>query len=109
MNIATTFPRCLAEEETIRHALFNISHSKRIWRLLNIPTLLGHQFTNDAEENLSFLVDTFSNHTLTIRQKLILLWLIWRIWKARNNLSLTNLERVPQRWSYKQRQRLMNG
>lgn len=76
MNIDANCPRCLNEEELINHVLFKFSYTTMIWRISNSPIIVGHHFTDDAEENISFLVDTFSNNNLIDQQKLTPLWLI---------------------------------
>ena len=85
MNIDSLCSRCQTEEETINHVLFTCPYVDSIWRLSNSPFLTGHTFSQDTEENLSFRIDSFSSNNLTEEQRITPFWLIWRIWKARNN------------------------
>ena len=86
MDIDPHCPRCPTEEETINHVLFTCPYAASIWSLSNFPWLPGHTFSQDTEENISFLINSFSSNTLNTEQRLAPFWLIWRLWKARNNL-----------------------
>jgi len=85
------------EEESINHALFTCPYAHRIWRLLNALLLANHSFTNDSEESITFLVDNFSNKNLSEEERLIPFWIIWRIWKARNNFVFNKYWESPSR------------
>ncbi|KAL9858097.1 putative reverse transcriptase zinc-binding domain-containing protein [Arabidopsis thaliana] len=60
MDIDPHCPRCPTEEETINHVLFTCPYAASIWSLSNFPWLP--------------------------EQRLAPFWLIWRLWRARNNL-----------------------
>jgi len=85
MNIDPICSRCSLEEESICHVLFNYPYATTTWKLAKLSYLSGHTFSNDVEENISVLIDSISNNNLTEQQKLLPFWLIFRIWKARNN------------------------
>lgn len=97
MNIDPYCPRCHKEEESICHVLFKCPYANIIWRLSNTPLLSMHQFTNDVEENISLLVNCYHNTGFTEQQKLAPFWLLWRIWKARNNLVFNKFRESPSR------------
>ncbi|AAC13594.1 contains similarity to reverse transcriptase-like proteins [Arabidopsis thaliana] len=94
MNISPYCSRCLTEEESICHVLFTCPYAMRIWRLSNLPQLTGLSITHDVEENIS-LLDAYYNNNHTTQQKVIHFWLIWKIWKAHNNLVLNNYRECP--------------
>lgn len=97
MNIDPYCPRCHKEEESICHVLFKCPYANINWRLSNTPVLTSRQFTDDLEENISLIVDSYHNSNLTEQQKLDPFWLLWRIWKERNNLVFNKFRESPSR------------
>ncbi|KAL9294112.1 putative ribonuclease H domain, reverse transcriptase zinc-binding domain-containing protein [Arabidopsis thaliana] len=97
MTIDSTCSRCLLGDESINHVLFTCPYAARIWRLANVQAISGHSFSDDTEENISLLVDSFSCRNLTEEQRITPLWLIWRIWKARNKFVFENFRECPLR------------
>ncbi|KAG7587712.1 Reverse transcriptase zinc-binding domain [Arabidopsis suecica] len=85
MHIDTTCPRCRREEESINHALFTCPFATMVWRLSNSIPLHGTVFSPEFDTNISLLLSLTTNQTLQDDQKLLPFWLLWRIWKSRNN------------------------
>lgn len=90
MSIDPICPRCRRENETINHALFTCPSSTMIWRLSNIFSSRPHTMSEDIEENISNFLNLFQLNHMTEVQKLLPFWLLWRIWKSRNNLVFNN-------------------
>ncbi|XP_024006491.1 uncharacterized protein LOC112083001 [Eutrema salsugineum] len=78
--------RCGLQDETINHLLFECPVSNMMWRLANLPIPSILCPSPSCEENIRSLIDLQGDRTLTVEQSLIPLWLLWRIWKSRNNL-----------------------
>lgn len=97
MQIDSNCHRCRNEQETINYVLFSCPNAKMVWHLSSAPILQAHQFSNDVEDNINYIIDLYQNPTLTINQKLIPIWLLWRIWKARNKLVFKKFSESPSR------------
>lgn len=90
MSIDSMCPRCLREEETINHALFTCSGSIMAWRLANSPLTGLHMMSENIEENIASILNLSQDNRLTTVQKFLPFWLLWRLWKSRNNLVFNN-------------------
>ncbi|XP_024004501.1 uncharacterized protein LOC112081884 [Eutrema salsugineum] len=80
-----TCQRCGREEETINHLLFECPVSNMVWRLANLPITCLYRPSLDCEENIRALVDIQSHQGISDHQKILPFWILWRIWKSRNN------------------------
>ncbi|XP_020875826.1 uncharacterized protein LOC110227063 [Arabidopsis lyrata subsp. lyrata] len=95
MRIESHCPRCPTAEETINHVLFQCPFAKMVWQLSNTPILQTHRFDDDTEDNVSHIINSYQNKNLTLSQKLVPIWLLWRIWKARNKLVFNKFLESP--------------
>lgn len=86
MNLDPICQRCGLAEETIDHCFFTCPDSICIWRLSNLP-FMGPLLTNDSMDNkIGFLLNIQGVQSLSLYQRLLPFWLLWRIWKKRNFL-----------------------
>ncbi|KAL9295794.1 putative ribonuclease H domain, reverse transcriptase zinc-binding domain-containing protein [Arabidopsis thaliana] len=85
MRIDPTCSRCRQANESINHALFTCPFATIAWRLADIQSLQTNSFSDDIEDNISTVLSLTHDNTSTDFQKLLSFWLLWRIWKARNN------------------------
>lgn len=90
MQIDSTCPRCRNSVESINHALFTCSVSSMVWRLSNTPFYGSQMTSDDLEENFIHVLNLLQSSTLTEVQKLLPFWLLWRLWKSRNNVVFNN-------------------
>ncbi|XP_024004928.1 uncharacterized protein LOC112082067 [Eutrema salsugineum] len=81
-----TCQRCGLADETINHHFFEFPVSHIAWRLSKIPISCLLQPSQDLEDNIKTLLDFQSATGLTEYQRLHPFWLMWRLWKSRNNL-----------------------
>lgn len=77
--------RCCVDDESINHLLFICPFSFQTWRLSHLSYL--HQFypSNNLEENLKNFLSIQAENELTLAQKILPFWIMWRIWKSRND------------------------
>lgn len=86
MNINPVCPRCGRCNESINHALFTCTSSIVIWRLSNLSCVRPHSLSDNLEDNFTNILNSLQNNLLSDIEKLLPFWLLWRIWKSRNNL-----------------------
>ncbi|XP_010468701.1 PREDICTED: uncharacterized protein LOC104748809 [Camelina sativa] len=89
--IETICKRCKQSDETINHTLFTCPSLQTIWNLANLPLQNSFDIT-DHELNISYLLSLYKDSSLSLEQKLLPFWLIWNIWKGRNNFVFNNKE-----------------
>ena len=65
------------------------------WRLSDSSLIRNQLMTNDFEENISSILNSLQDTTMTDLHKLLPFWLIWRIWKARNNAVFNKFRESP--------------
>ncbi|XP_020881874.1 uncharacterized protein LOC110228545 [Arabidopsis lyrata subsp. lyrata] len=65
------------------------------WRLSGTPAFQSHQPFNDVEENISKLLDVYDSPHISKALKLSQFWILWRIWKARNNFVFNQYRESP--------------
>uniref|UniRef100_A0A1J3E5Y1 Putative mitochondrial protein n=1 Tax=Noccaea caerulescens TaxID=107243 RepID=A0A1J3E5Y1_NOCCA len=83
--------RCGLAAETINHALFECPPALQVWALSPIPTPM-HVFPIDALlTNIAHLFWHLPNDDSV----LIYPWLLWYVWKARNDKLFSNIDREP--------------
>ncbi|XP_010513204.1 PREDICTED: uncharacterized protein LOC104789164 [Camelina sativa] len=87
--------RCGSEVETINHALFECVRSRLIWELSPVQlSLTGFPF-GSVYSNLDYLYsNTFSNSGGS-GICYMLPWILWTIWKDRNNKVFQGIEAEP--------------
>ena len=96
--IDTQCPRCSNHPESVNHLFFTCPLSVQTWRSNQVTLGFSSSLTDDLETNMRFIFNLQSLPQLNPEQKLVTpFWMLWKIWKSRNNLifnSVTiNLER----------------
>ncbi|KAG7586300.1 Reverse transcriptase zinc-binding domain [Arabidopsis thaliana x Arabidopsis arenosa] len=95
MTIDPICSRCGLSDETINHVFFECPHSLLVWRKANIPLRQMHNLSDDIDELIKTFVDLQNNHVLTKEDQLLPFWILWRIWKARNNFVFNKFREDP--------------
>ncbi|KAG7548661.1 Ribonuclease H-like superfamily [Arabidopsis suecica] len=83
--------RCGASEETINHTLFQCHPARQIWALSQIPTAIGIFPTESNFTNLDHLFWRIPTEV----DSSAFPWIIWYIWKARNEKIFENIDTDP--------------
>ncbi|XP_010467994.1 PREDICTED: uncharacterized protein LOC104747994 [Camelina sativa] len=84
-------PVCGYEEETINHTLFECHSARQVWALSLFPTAQGVFPSTSVLTNLDFFFWRFKD----IPSHEIFPWILWYIWKARNDKLFSNLDSNP--------------
>lgn len=88
INVDPLCKRCCTELETINHVLFECIHAKAVWRCSHFQ-----QFDNPAtelEDNLKIILDIMKTSTLPPQVCFFPCWILWFLWKSRNELIFEN-------------------
>lgn len=78
-------PRCDADEETRNHLLFECPPSVQTWALVNIPHAPGLFPCDSIYSNLDHVLWRTKDYAIPDSISAIVLWVLWYIWKARND------------------------
>lgn len=80
-------PRCGFREETVNHVLFQCPFARLVWALSPLAPLFYHVPTDSLYSNFAscLLMDSPEGREVH-SQHAIWPWLIWRLWKARNEI-----------------------
>lgn len=95
--IASALVVLVPRPETVNHLFFMCPLSVQTWRSNQVTLGYSATFTDDLDNNMRRLFDLQSSSTLTLEQKLTPFWILWKIWKLRNNLIFKNQVINPQR------------
>lgn len=88
-------PRCGAEDESLNHLLFECPPALQVWALSSVPTIPG-VFPNSALfTNIDFLFWRAKELGATDEQLEPMPWIMWYIWKARNDKAFDGKEISP--------------
>lgn len=88
-------PRCGHLEKTINHVIFTCPPASQSWALSNIPSALGMFPSCNIMENLDYLFWHIPNRDNAIEAVRVYPWIMWYIWKARNDKLFNNVDWSP--------------
>ncbi|KAG7576566.1 Ribonuclease H domain [Arabidopsis thaliana x Arabidopsis arenosa] len=87
--------KCCQEEETVNHILFTCPFANAVWR--HVYSLVGQiRFSYSLEDNLRRLLLRATHPSLNTSQRLAPFWIMWRLWKSRNDFLFQKIIRSPQ-------------
>ncbi|XP_019087569.1 PREDICTED: uncharacterized protein LOC109127391 [Camelina sativa] len=95
MNLDPICPRCFKADETIEHILFQCIHAKEVWELSNIPIHLLLPATFTSEQFIAMLLDSIYDSDIPSITKQLPFWILWHIWKSRNNFTFNSIQDKP--------------
>lgn len=82
-----TYPqcrRCCNDEESMHHLFFNCDYAQAIWRGARMPNLELIDPHASFETKFRVILNSNLNSQLFSFQRQLPLWILWRIWKSRN-------------------------
>ncbi|KAJ0234830.1 Reverse transcriptase zinc-binding domain-containing protein [Hirschfeldia incana] len=88
-------PRCGAEEETPNHLLFECPPSAQTWALADIPHSPGLFPCSSIYSNLDHVLWRSNSRMIPDNIRARIPWLIWYIWKARNDKAFNGKDVTP--------------
>lgn len=81
-----TCQRCGADDETINHILFECPPTAQCWAVASIPTTPGDFPCSSIYVNFDTLLGYVTDSRLQATNVSVFPWLMWFIWKARNDM-----------------------
>lgn len=90
-----TCKRCGAETESINHLLFECPMASQVWDLSLIPTLPGRFPCTSLYANIDYLLLRIKDQGIHADVMAPIPWILWYIWKARNEKKFTNKDVTP--------------
>ncbi|XP_010425346.1 PREDICTED: uncharacterized protein LOC104710431 [Camelina sativa] len=73
------------QEESINHLLFQCSYARQVWAISPISAPQGGEWVDLLYTNMYYVLNIKSQHPQLEGLDIIVPWLLWRIWKARND------------------------
>ncbi|CAA7017868.1 unnamed protein product [Microthlaspi erraticum] len=86
MKVQNVCQACGLDGESINHLFFTCSFSRQVWALSVLP-LPKSGFSESVYENISYLLDQSKNVLLPQEVRRRFPWVIWFLWKNRNDLA----------------------
>ncbi|XP_048628884.1 uncharacterized protein LOC125599899 [Brassica napus] len=88
-------PRCGCAEETINHTIFTYPPAMQCWALSTIPSVLGVFPSENLYTNMDYLLSRSNTGGTMEELTRVFPWIIWYIWKARNEKLFNGREFSP--------------
>lgn len=86
--------RCHHNDESINHMLFKCPYASTVWNNSHHPVSSLLYPENSLEENISQILVAISNAS-NKDQKHMPFWILWHIWKSRNDLIFNKISWEP--------------
>ena len=88
-------PRCGCAEETINHTIFTCPPAMQCWALSTIPSVPGVFPSENLYTNMDYLLSRSNTGGTMEELTRVFPWIIWYIWKARNEKLFNGREFSP--------------
>jgi len=88
-------PRCGEAEESVTHAIFECPPALQAWSLSTTPTSPGIFPASSVYTNMDYLFWRKNNIIALDQDRDPYPWIIWYIWKARNDKLFRGIDRDP--------------
>lgn len=91
-------PRCGLEEETVNYDLFTCPYARIIWPFSPMAFLFYPASTDSIYQNMATLLiyDKQGRDDDFVERMKGWPWILWRLWKARNDLCFSNKQTAPE-------------
>ncbi|CAA7027444.1 unnamed protein product [Microthlaspi erraticum] len=87
--------RCGAEKESVNHLFFECPAAVQVWTLSDIPSAPGIFPCDALYNNLDYLLWRAKDNNVPEKKLAIFPWILWFIWKARNEKVFSNKDIQP--------------
>ncbi|CAD5323156.1 unnamed protein product [Arabidopsis thaliana] len=84
--------RCPNHVESVNHLLFTCSFARLVWAISPIPAPPGGEWTNFIYQNMYSLLISNQLYPYLGGISKVAPWLLWRLWKSRNDLIFKGKE-----------------
>ncbi|XP_048615720.1 uncharacterized protein LOC106350744 [Brassica napus] len=88
-------PRCGEAEETVTHAIFECPPARQVWSLSSTPTCPNIFPVSSVYTNMDYLFWRKNSIMEPEQDRDPYPWIIWYIWKARNEKLFRGIDRDP--------------
>lgn len=82
---------CGLEGESINHLLFVCTFARQVWALCNLPSPEDGFAGHSLYYNMFFILQLAKNDHIQAEKRRAIPWILWRLWKNRNNLVFEGL------------------
>ncbi|KAG7617742.1 putative ribonuclease H domain, reverse transcriptase zinc-binding domain-containing protein [Arabidopsis thaliana] len=84
--------RCPSCKETVNHLLFKCTFARLTWAISSIPIPLGGEWADSIYVNLYWVFNLGNGNPQWEKASQLVPWLLWRLWKNRNELVFRGRE-----------------
>lgn len=85
-------PRCPSSIETVNHLLFKCTFARLLWAMSPIPAPPDGEWSDSLYPNMYWVLNLAREQPQMAKQALQVPWILWRIWKNRNELCFKDKE-----------------
>ena len=86
MRIDLRCQTCGDDRESINHVLFSCCFARQVWALSPIPSKVNGFDHDSVFANMSYLLHGENWQLLTEEQRRVWPWIVWNLWKRRNEM-----------------------
>lgn len=87
--------RCGAESESVNHLLFQCTYARQIWAVANVHIPPSGEWSDSLYSNLFWVLNLKKEYPKEEVEEDLIPWLLWRLWKNRNELIFRSKDYQP--------------
>lgn len=84
--------RCPASTETVNHLLFQCTFARLLWAISPVPAPPNGEWSDSLYSNLFWVLNLEKERPQMRQAATLVPWLLWRLWKNRNELVFQGTE-----------------
>ena len=84
--------RCPAHGETVNHLLFKCTFARLVWAISPLPSPPGGEWAESLYQNMYHVLSVNISQRLENDAHALIPWILWRLWKNRNDLVFKGTE-----------------
>ncbi|KAL0695177.1 hypothetical protein Bca4012_062357 [Brassica carinata] len=109
MKVDNRCQTCGGELDSVNHLLFECCFARQVWAVSLIPQQRGGFDDSSIYTNINHLLNLNDLKQLNEKVRRVWPWILWNLWKRRNEMILKEDVSMLRNWCKKQRRRLMTG